>query len=312
MEILVCIKQVPGSNKVEVDPVTGVLKRNGADSKMNPYDLYALECGMKLKEQYGGRVSVITMGPPPAAVVIKEAFAMGADEGALLSDRAFGGADVLATSYTLAQGIKKMGKFDVIICGLQTTDGDTAQVGPEVSVVNGDGRNSDFLYEEGISAYDSFVAVTGNDEVNILACVAARKFGVRRTVAEVENIEYVRLAEEMGVDCVINKKFVTANRIFRLTLSESARYARYMNGIDAEVIEYTASQNSEITTAPLRDIAFPKDALVGGVLAGVEDEVQAEESHYTKPEEVVDFTSKTGVDKSRRAGRQVWQRLQYA
>ena len=133
MEILVCIKQVPGSNKVEVDPVTGVLKRNGADSKMNPYDLYALECGMKLKEQYGGRVSVITMGPPPAAVVIKEAFAMGADEGALLSDRAFGGADVLATSYTLAQGIKKMGKFDVIICGLQTTDGDTAQVGPEVS-----------------------------------------------------------------------------------------------------------------------------------------------------------------------------------
>ena len=133
MEILVCIKQVPGSNKVEVDPVTGVLKRNGADSKMNPYDLYALECGMKLKEQYGGRVSVITMGPPPAAAVIKEAFAMGADEGALLSDRAFGGADVLATSYTLAQGIKKMGKFDVIICGLQTTDGDTAQVGPEVS-----------------------------------------------------------------------------------------------------------------------------------------------------------------------------------
>lgn len=135
MEILVCIKQVPGSNKVEVDPVTGVLKRNGADSKMNPYDLYALECGMKLKEQYGGRVSVITMGPPPAAAVIKEAFAMGADEGALLSDRAFGGADVLATSYTLAQGIKKMGKFDVIICGLQTTDGDTAQVGPEVSEV---------------------------------------------------------------------------------------------------------------------------------------------------------------------------------
>ena len=133
MEILVCIKQVPGSNKVEVDPVTGVLKRNGADSKMNPYDLYALECGMKLKEQYGGRVSVITMGPPPAATIIREAFAMGADEGALVSDRAFGGADVLATSYTLAQGIKKMGNFDVIICGLQTTDGDTAFVIPIVA-----------------------------------------------------------------------------------------------------------------------------------------------------------------------------------
>ena len=133
MEILVCIKQVPGSNKVEVDPVTGVLKRDGADSKMNPYDLFALECGLSLKEQYGGRVSVITMGPPQAKAVLYEAFAMGADEGVIISDRSFGGADVLATSYTLSQGIKKFGKFDLIICGLQTTDGDTAQVGPEVS-----------------------------------------------------------------------------------------------------------------------------------------------------------------------------------
>ena len=133
MEILVCIKQVPGSNKVEVDPVTGVLKRDGADSKMNPYDLYALEVGLELREQYGGKVSVLTMGPPQAKAVLYEAFAMGADEGALLTDRKFGGADVLATSYTLSQGIKKFGKFDLILCGLQTTDGDTAQVGPEVS-----------------------------------------------------------------------------------------------------------------------------------------------------------------------------------
>ena len=133
MEILVCIKQVPGSNKVEVDPVTGVLKRDGADSKMNPYDLYALEVGLELKEQYGGRVSVLTMGPPQAKAVLYEAFAMGADEGALITDRKFGGADVLATSYTLSQGIKKFGTFDLILCALQTTDGDTAQVGPEVS-----------------------------------------------------------------------------------------------------------------------------------------------------------------------------------
>ena len=133
MEILVCIKQVPGSNKVEVDPVTGVLKRDGADSKMTPYDLYALEVGLELREQYGGKVSVLTMGPPQAKAVLYEAFAMGADEGALITDRKFGGADVLATSYTLSQGIKKFGKFDLILCGLQTTDGDTAQVGPEVS-----------------------------------------------------------------------------------------------------------------------------------------------------------------------------------
>ena len=135
MNILVCIKQVPASNKVEVDPVTGVLKRDGAESKMNPYDLYALETALRLKEEHGGTVSVISMGPPQAQAVIREAFYMGADEGALLSDRNFGGADVLATSYTIAQGIKKMGEFDLILCGKQTTDGDTAQVGPEVSEV---------------------------------------------------------------------------------------------------------------------------------------------------------------------------------
>ncbi|MBR1645667.1 MAG: electron transfer flavoprotein subunit beta/FixA family protein [Selenomonadaceae bacterium] len=133
MEILVCIKQVPGSNKVEVDPATGVLKRSGADAKMNPYDLFALETGLRLREKYGGNLSVLTMGPPQAAAVLYEAFAMGADRGGLITDRKFGGADVLATSYTLSQGIRKFGKFDVIICGLQTTDGDTAQVGPEVS-----------------------------------------------------------------------------------------------------------------------------------------------------------------------------------
>ena len=133
MKILVCIKQVPESNKVEVDPVTGVLKRDGAASKMNPYDLYALETAFRIREQVGGTVHVISMGPPQAKQVIREAFAMGADGGTLLSDRKFGGADVLATSYTLAQGIQASGEFDLILCGRQTTDGDTAQVGPQVA-----------------------------------------------------------------------------------------------------------------------------------------------------------------------------------
>ena len=133
MDILVCIKQVPGTSKVEVDPVTGVLKRDGVDSKMNPYDLYALETALKIKQQQGGLISVITMGPPQAKDVIREAFMMGADNGALVSDRKFAGADVLATSYTISQGVKKMGEFDLIICGKQTTDGDTAQVGPEMA-----------------------------------------------------------------------------------------------------------------------------------------------------------------------------------
>lgn len=133
MNILVCIKQVPGTSKVEVDPITGVLKRDGIDSKMNPYDLYALETALKIKESKGGTVKVLSMGPNQALSVIKEAYTMGADEGTLLSDRKFGGADVLATSYTIAQGVKKIGDFELIICGKQTTDGDTAQVGSEMA-----------------------------------------------------------------------------------------------------------------------------------------------------------------------------------
>lgn len=133
MNILVCMKQVPETNKVDVDPVTGVLKRSGADSKMNPYDLYALETALRLKEKYQGKVSVISMGPPQAKTIIREAYAMGADKGFLMSDREFGGSDVLATSYTLSQGVRLLGGFDLILCGKQTTDGDTAQVGPALS-----------------------------------------------------------------------------------------------------------------------------------------------------------------------------------
>ena len=133
MNILVCIKQVPGSNKVEVDEKTGVLKRDGVDSKMNPYDLFALETALRIKEDRGGKITAITMGPKQAEQVIKEAYMMGVDEGVLISDRKFGGADVLATSYTISQSVKKLGHFDLILCGKQTTDGDTAQVGPEMA-----------------------------------------------------------------------------------------------------------------------------------------------------------------------------------
>jgi electron transfer flavoprotein beta subunit len=133
MKITVCIKQVPGTTQVEIDPVTGVLKRDGVESKMNPYDLYALETALRIKEMNGAEITVVTMGPPQAQAVIREAFMMGVDHGYLLSDRQFGGSDVLATSYTIAQGIKASGGADLIICGKQTTDGDTAQVGAEVA-----------------------------------------------------------------------------------------------------------------------------------------------------------------------------------
>ena len=133
MDIFVCIKQVPSTNRVQVDEKTGVLKRDGAASKMNPYDLYALETALRLREAHGGRVVVGTMGPPQAKAVIHEAYMMGADDGYVFSDRRLGGADVLATSYTLSQAIRSVGDFDLILCGKQTTDGDTAQVGPAIA-----------------------------------------------------------------------------------------------------------------------------------------------------------------------------------
>lgn len=140
----------------------------------------------------------------------------------------------------------------------------------DVMIVNGDGRNSDFLFEEGIGDYDAFVAVTPGDEANVLACVVARKFGVPRTIAEVENIEYMHLAEELGVDCVINKKMIMAGRIFKYTLGDKARFVKYMGGTDAEVVEYTVAPGSLVTKGELRDVGFPDNAIVGGVIRGNE------------------------------------------
>lgn len=133
MKILVCIKQVPGTSNVGVDPITGVLIRDGIESKLNPYDLYGLETAFRLRDELGGSVTTLSMGPMQSKEVLLESFYMGADAACLLSDRKFGGADVVATSYTLAQGAKKLDDFDLIICGKQTTDGDTAQVGPEMA-----------------------------------------------------------------------------------------------------------------------------------------------------------------------------------
>ena len=140
----------------------------------------------------------------------------------------------------------------------------------EVDVVSGDIRNSDFLVEEGLQEYDAVVAVAGNDETNILACVVAKRFGVPRVIAQVENLEYVRLAEEMGVDTVINKKLITASRTYRFTLSDKVRFVRYMSGTDAEVMEYTVSENSRITRDSLKNLDFPVDAIIGGVIRGAD------------------------------------------
>lgn len=130
VDIIVCIKQVPDIKDVKIDPHTHTLVREGVESIINPYDKYAIEEGIRVKERYGGKVTAISMGPPQAKEALKEAISCGVDEAVLLCDRAFAGADTLATTYTLAKGIDRIGRFDLIICGKQTIDGDTAQVGP--------------------------------------------------------------------------------------------------------------------------------------------------------------------------------------
>lgn len=137
MNIVVCLKQVPGTTKVEIDPETNTLIRRGIQNVVNPFDTYALEEGVRLRERCGGKVTALSMGPPQAEEMLREAISVGADEAVLLSDRAFAGADTLATSYTLARAISKLEPCDLVICGRQTIDGDTGQVGPELAEVLG-------------------------------------------------------------------------------------------------------------------------------------------------------------------------------
>lgn len=134
MKIIVCIKQVPDAKDVRLDPVTNTLAREGVQSIMNPYDQHALEEAVRLKETYGGEVTVVTMGPPQAEEMLRQAISCGADQAVLVSDRAFAGADTWATAYTLAKAISHIGGADLILCGKQAIDGDTAQVGPGLAI----------------------------------------------------------------------------------------------------------------------------------------------------------------------------------
>lgn len=133
MNILVCVKQVPDTGEIKIDPVTNTLIRAGVPSIVNPFDKHALEAAVQLKEAHGGSVTVISMGPDQAKAALKECLSVGADKAVLISDRLFGGSDTLATSYILATAIKKLGTFDMILCGKQAIDGDTGQVGPELA-----------------------------------------------------------------------------------------------------------------------------------------------------------------------------------
>jgi len=133
MKIIVCIKQVPEVSEVKINPVTNTLIREGVPSIINPFDTYAIEEGVRLREKHGGTLVILTMGPPQAETALRQAVEVGADEMVLLSDRAFAGSDTLATSFALSQAIRKIGGYDLILCGKQAMDGDTGQVGPGIA-----------------------------------------------------------------------------------------------------------------------------------------------------------------------------------
>jgi trk system potassium uptake protein TrkA len=164
-------------------------------------------------------------------------------------------------------------------------------------IINGDCRNIDLLEQEGISKMDAFIAVTGNSETNILSCLLAKKMGVKKTIAEVENMEYIQLAENSGIDTIINKKISAASRIFRHTTSMNVTQVKYMAGTEAEVLEFNVPANAKITKGTLRGIDFPKDAIVGGGTRDGVPFIATGDTIIKANDKVVVFTLPSAYDK---------------
>lgn len=183
MNIIVCLKQVPDTEAVKLNPETNTLVRDGVENIMNPFDKQALEAALILKDKTGAKVTALSMGLPQAADILKEAIAMGADEGILLSDRALAGSDTLATSIALAAAVKHIGGYDLVLCGKQAVDGDTAQVGPEMAEHLGIPQITGALKID--FADDKFVVVRENEaSVQTLACAAPLLVTVTRAEKE--------------------------------------------------------------------------------------------------------------------------------
>ncbi len=156
-------------------------------------------------------------------------------------------------------------------------------------VINGDGTNMELLKSEGLEKMDAFIAVTGNSDTNILSCLLAKQLGVKRTIAEVENIDYIHLAENIGVDTIINKKLITASRIFRFTMSEEVSSIKCLTGTEAEVMEYIVKPKSKITEGPLKNVSFPSEAIIGGVIRGKSSFIAHGDTHIKPYDRVVVF-----------------------
>lgn len=164
-------------------------------------------------------------------------------------------------------------------------------------VINGDGRDTELLMQEGLTYMDAFIAVTGNSETNILTCLAAKRMGVKKTIAEVENLDYIKLAESMGIDTVINKKLITASRIFRYTMSTEVSAIKCLTGTDAEVLEFIVKPNSLVTRGKIKDINFPKDAIIGGVVTGDSSHIAKGITEIKAYDRVVVFALPSAINK---------------
>jgi trk system potassium uptake protein TrkA len=164
-------------------------------------------------------------------------------------------------------------------------------------VIHGDGSSVDLLVREGLPTMDAFVAVTGNSETNVISCMLAKQMGVKKTIAEVENVDYIKLAESMGIDAIINKKLITANRIFRFTITSEMSSIRRLIGTDAEVMEFIVKPGSKITEYPLKDIDFPKDAIIGGVIRGKSSFIATGNTEIKSNDKVVVFALPSAIAK---------------
>jgi len=164
-------------------------------------------------------------------------------------------------------------------------------------VINGDGRDGELLKEEGLAKMDTFIAVTGSSEVNLLSCLLAKKMGVKKTIAEIENIDYINLGENMGIDTIINKKLVTASRIFKFTMSAEVSTMKCLTGSDAEVLEFVARPKSKITKYRLKDMNFPKEAIVGGIIRGNNSFIAKGDTRIQAEDRVVVFAMPAAVKK---------------
>jgi trk system potassium uptake protein TrkA len=166
-----------------------------------------------------------------------------------------------------------------------------------VLVINGDGRNIDMMHEEGLANMDAFIAVTGNSETNMITCLLAKRMGVKKAIAEVENTDYIRLAENMGIDTIINKKIITASKIFGFTMADEVSSVKCLTDSDAEVMEFVAKPESKITNRKLKEVGFPLDAVIGGIVRGKNTIVPDDDTEVRPFDRVVVFAMPSAINK---------------